>query len=45
MDKENEKSFSTKAGEFVANLFVACIAMCLGACMVAATISFIMWVL
>lgn len=45
MNKENEKSFSAKAGEFIANLFVACIATCLGACMIAATISFITWIL
>ena len=40
-EKEKEKSFSAKLGEFMAILFVTCIAVCLGACAVALTLRFI----
>lgn len=41
MDKNNEKSFGTKMGAIVGNVFVACIAICLSACMIALTVRFI----
>ena len=39
----NETSFASKIGQLVANLFVGCIATCIGACLVALTVRFIMW--
>lgn len=40
---DNEKNFSSKVGQFIANVFVACIATCLAACAIAATVRFIAW--
>ena len=39
---DNKNTFSTKAAQFVANMFVGCIAMCLAACVIALTVRFIM---
>lgn len=38
-----EKSFAAKVGQFLGNVFVACIAACLTACAVAITLRLIMW--
>lgn len=43
MDNEKEKNFCAKIGEFMSTLFVTCIAVCLGACMIALTLRFITW--
>lgn len=40
MDKKN---FGDKVGQFLANVFIACIAACLSACAIAVTIRFITW--
>ena len=40
---ENKNTFGTKAGQFVANMLVGCMAVCLSACAVALTVRFIMW--
>ena len=41
---ENKETFGTKMGHLIGSVFVGCIALCLCACMVAATISFITWI-
>ena len=40
---EGKNTFSTKVGQAVANVFVACIATCLAACAIAMTVRFIVW--
>jgi hypothetical protein len=41
MDKKD--TFGNKLGKFVANVVVACLAVCLSACFVALTLRFITW--
>lgn len=41
MDKG--KSFAAKVGQFLGNVFVACIAACLTACAIAITVRLITW--
>ena len=42
---ENKGSFGAKCGKFFGNLVVGCIAVCLSAVVIAATIRFIMWLI
>ena len=43
MDNEKNESFANKMGRFMGNTLVACIAICLSACMIALTMRFVMW--
>jgi hypothetical protein len=40
---EKKESFATKMGQFVANMTVACVAVCLSAFVIALTLRFIIW--
>lgn len=42
---KNENSFASKCGKFFGNLIIGCIATCLSAVVIAATVRFIMWLL
>lgn len=41
MDTKN--TFGAKVGQFLADVFIGCIAVCLSACAIALTVRFIMW--
>lgn len=43
MDNEKNENFANKMGRFMGNTLVACIAICLSACMIALTMRFVMW--
>lgn len=40
----NDKTYGTKVGQFIANVFVGCIGACICAAAIALTVRFIMWV-
>lgn len=41
---DNETSFGTKVGQFIGNVFVACLGACISAIAIALTVRFIIWV-
>ncbi len=41
---EKKENFGTKMGYLIGSVFVGCMALCLCACMVAATVTFVMWI-